>query len=127
MTTPVKNWVEWAVFGLGLLTLAVVVGYLAYDMITSDGTPGQLTVRLGAPAPAAGQYMVPVTVENRGDTSVENVYVEVVLTGAGAEAVRAMVELAFVPRGSEAQGWVVFPQDPAGGRMEARVLGYEEP
>jgi uncharacterized protein (TIGR02588 family) len=125
MNIPHKNWIEWAVFGAGLLLLLAVAGYLVYEMATGTTTPAQLTVALGEPERTGDHYMVPVTVENAGETSAENVLVEVSV--AGSEPLRSMLQLAFVPRGSSSNGWVVFPTQPAAGQLQARVLGYEEP
>jgi uncharacterized protein (TIGR02588 family) len=126
MNVPSKNWVEWAVFAIGLTLLLAVAGYLTYTMLTETGSPAQLTVELGEPQLVGENHMVPVTVTNSGETSAENVYVEVTLTGA-TEPLRSTVELAFVPRGSSGDGWVAFPEPPAPDRLRARVLGYEEP
>jgi uncharacterized protein (TIGR02588 family) len=126
MNIPRKNWVEWAVFGAGAVIVLLVVGFLSYDMLMSGDAPAILMVELGTPVRAGDHYMVPVTVENRGDTSAENVSVEVTHTGEG-EPVRSVVELAFVPRGSTGSGWVVFLTEPAPGALKARVLGFAEP
>jgi uncharacterized protein (TIGR02588 family) len=125
MNIPNKNWVEWSVFGLGALLVLAVVSYLAFEIVTRSTSPAQLTVTLGEPQPAGDRYMVPVTVENEGETSAENVLVEVSL--AGDAPVRSIVQLAFVPHGSSGNGWVMFPAEPAPEQLEARVLGFEEP
>lgn len=121
-----KNGLEWAVFGTSLVIVLAVVGYLAVATVTSSDTPALLTVELGAPTRAGDQFMVPVTVTNDGDTSAENVYVEVVLSG-DAEPLRSVCEIAFVPHGSRGDGWVMFPVEPEPARLAARVLGFEEP
>jgi hypothetical protein len=61
MNIPHKNWIEWAVFGAGLLLLLAVAGYLVYEMATGSTTPAQLTVALGEPERTGNHYMVPVT------------------------------------------------------------------
>jgi uncharacterized protein (TIGR02588 family) len=127
MTAIKKNWLEWTVFYASLALVLGVVGYLSYDWATARGGAPELFVTLGEPERRGGGHSVPVKVTNRGERTAEGVRVEVsLLTGAGAEE-RGEFTAAFVPRGSESEGWVHFKTDPRAGRLEARVLGYEKP
>jgi uncharacterized protein (TIGR02588 family) len=121
-----KNWLEWGVFGVGLLLVAGVLGYLVYDGATSAGGPPAVEVTLGEARPAGQNFIVPVTVTNRGGETAEGVTVEVTLE-VGAEAERGEFTLAFLPRGATREGWVAFRRDPRAGRLTPRVLGYEKP
>jgi uncharacterized protein (TIGR02588 family) len=128
MTTPEKNWLEWAVFGVSLALVMGTLAYLAYDALTLGDTPPRIEVRLGAPERAAGHFIVPVAVTNRGDQTAEGVHIEVVLERGAREEERSDFEIAFLPRGSTREGWVVFQSDPAAAdATTARVLGYEKP
>jgi uncharacterized protein (TIGR02588 family) len=54
--------------------------------------------------------------------------IEVVLRGpGGAVRERATLELDYLPRRSRREGAVTFRSDPARGRLEAQVLGYQLP
>jgi len=126
MTEIRKNWLEWAVFYLSLALVAGVVGYLAYEAATAGGREAELELRVGEPDRRGDGFVVPVRVVNRGGRTAEGVVVEVKLSHGGGEE-RGEFVVAFVPRRSSREGFVNFKSDPAGGRLEARVLGYEKP
>ena len=120
-----KNWLEWAVFGVGLALVAGALGFLIYDGATSGGAPPQFDIALGAPEQRGRNFVVPVRVTNTGDETAEGVHVEVTLEGAAGE--RGEFVIAFLPRGGTREGSVTFDADPRGGNLRARVLGYEKP
>jgi uncharacterized protein (TIGR02588 family) len=127
MNTPEKNWLEWSVFAVSLLLVVTVVAYLAYDAVSSADTPPDLAVQLGAPEQHAGYFAVPITVTNAGHQTAEGVVVEVVVERSG-EQEQAQLELAYIPRQSQREGWVTFEQDPqTADSMTARAIGYEQP
>jgi uncharacterized protein (TIGR02588 family) len=122
-----KNWFEWIVFAIGLALVLATLGYLAYDAATITDTPPSIEVRLGEPQQRSHNFIVPVTLVNRGDQTAEGVVVEVVLENNGVETERAEFAVAFVPRRSTREGWVTFQTDPRTAQLKARVLGYEKP
>lgn len=124
---PTKNWLEWTVFGVSLLLVLAVLGYLGYDAATMGDAPPMLMVELGEAVEQPGGFAVPVTVMNGGDDTAEDVEVEVTLSRNGNEIEQSQFSIAFVPRGSQGDGWVMFREDPAGGELTAKVLGYEQP
>jgi uncharacterized protein (TIGR02588 family) len=123
-----KNWLEWVVFGVGLVLVVSTLAYLVYDGATSADAPPDIEVRLGEPQRGGPGFLVPVTVFNRGGETAGGVAVEVVLEGAGApEPERAEFTIAFLPRRGTREGWVAFRSDPRAGRLTARAIGYEKP
>lgn len=122
-----KNWLEWAVFGVGLALVAGVLGYLVYDGATATGAPPSVEVRLGEVRATGHNFIVPVSVTNRGGETAEGVMVEVTLEAGGGEPERGEFTAAFLPRGATREGWVAFRTDPRAGRLTPRVLGYEKP
>ena len=123
-----KNWVEWAVFAVGLVLVLAALSYLVYEGATMGEAPPSLEVRLGTPEQRAHNFIVPVTVTNHGDETAEGVTVEVLLeSGGGVEPERGELTIAFIPRRATREGWVAFQQDPRNARLAARVLGYEKP
>lgn len=122
-----KNPVEWAVFAVSLAALLATVGFLVWDAVTSGSSSPDLRIELGPPEPRSGGFAVPVTVRNRGDETAEGVHVEVTLELPGAPPETAEIEMAFVPRRSQREGWVTFRRDPRQGRLAGRALGYEKP
>ncbi len=119
-----KNWLEWAVFGAGLLLVASALGFLAYDGATAGDSPPDIEVALGTPLRRGASFLVPVRVTNRGGRTAEGVHVEVSLEGTEE---RGEFVVAFLPRGGTREASVTFHTDPAAGNMRARVLGYEKP
>ena len=125
---PVKNWLEWVVFAVGLALVAGVLGYLAYDGLTMGDAPPSIEVRLGAPEQRGASFIVPVYVFNRGDATAEGVTVEVAQQRADGQAgEQGQFEVAFLPRRATREGWVAFKTDPRQTTLTARVLGYEKP
>ncbi len=121
-----KNWLEWCVFGVGLVLVLGTLGFLVYDGARTGDAPARIEIELGEPTAHGGQgFQVPVTVSNRGDLTAGDVHIEVTLEGSEAE--RGEFVVAFLPRRSTREGVVTFHTDPRAGRLRARVLGYEKP
>jgi len=122
-----KNWLEWMVFAIGFVLVALTLGYLTYAGVTLGDTPPSLEVRLGTPEQSPHNFIVPVTVINHGDETAGGVRIEVVMVSGSDEKERSELEIPFVPRHSTREGWVTFEQDPRTAQLKARVLGYEKP
>ena len=99
-----KNWLEWAVFLLGLVLSAGLLGYFAFRMFHEDYDPPQLAIAFGAPAAQSDGYLVPVEVENRGEQTARNV--QVTLDGGSSETV---LQIPFLPSATKHEAWVWFP------------------
>lgn len=121
-----KNTLEWAVFAISLVLIAGVAGLLLRQQFTGGQSPPSIAVTAGAAVATAGGFAVPLDVRNEGDTTAEEVTVEVSLRWEGGEE-RAEATLPYVPYRSRRRAWVVFPRDPRDGRLATRVLGYREP
>ena len=125
-----KNWLEWVVFGVGLVLVASTLAYLVYDGATATGAPPdiEVTVRPEETRRGAQGFVVPVEVFNRGGQTAVGVTVEVTLeTGGAAEPESCEVTFAFLPRRGRREGFVVFTSDPRGGKLTPRAHGYERP
>src|SRR5688500_10321312 len=122
-----KNWLEWVVFALGLVTVVSTLGYLTYAGASMGDKPPSIEVRLGTPERRQFNFLVPVTVINHGDETAEGVRIEVVIDNGGASKERAELDVAFLPRHATREGWVTFEQDPGAAQLKARVLGYQRP
>ena len=124
-----KNWLEWTVFGVGLVLVASTLAYLVYDGASMGEAPPDIHVTLGAPERRGAEFLVPVAATNRGDETAEGVQIEVSLERAdgGGEPERGEFAIAFLPRRATRRGWVAFATDPAAGQLKPRVLGYEKP
>ena len=122
-----KNWLEWSVFATGLILVSCTLGYLIYVGASMGDEPPSIEVRLGTPAPAQFNFIVPVTVVNHGDETAEGVRIEVVMESGGEEKARGELDVPFLPRHATREGWVTFEQDPRTAQLKARVLGYQRP
>jgi uncharacterized protein (TIGR02588 family) len=122
-----KNWIEWTVFAIGLIVVAVTVGYLIVSAIRHDDTPPDIMVTTGQATKVAAGYRVPVTVRNDGHSTAEEVAIEVVLLSGQQEVASAELTFAFVPRKSERHGWVIFDRDPRCCKVQAQPTAFEEP
>jgi uncharacterized protein (TIGR02588 family) len=126
MKLPQKNPLEWSVFVVSLVLVVGMLSYLAYDAAVLGDAPPRMVVTVGEPEQRGDHYAVPIAVTNHGDQTAEDVFVEVVLAGAGEEQ-RGALEIAFLPRGATHEGWAAFSRDPRGGELTARVVGYTQP
>jgi uncharacterized protein (TIGR02588 family) len=124
---PGKNWLEWAVFGVGLVLVLATLGFLIRESLGAAGGPPDVVARLGSPRPSAGGFMVPVEVANVGKGTAEDVKVTVVLELPRSEREEAELDIAFLPRDSRRDGWVTFQSDPAGGTLRLGTIAFEVP
>jgi uncharacterized protein (TIGR02588 family) len=124
---PAKNWLEWAVFAVGMILVLATLGFLVRESLVASGGTAEVVVRLGSPKPSAGGFMVPVEVENAGQGTAEDVKVTVVLETSGAEPEEAELDIAFLPRDSRRNGWVTFRNDPGRGSLRLGPITFEDP
>ena len=123
-----KNWLEWCVFSGGLILVAAIVGYLAYDLWTAPSGPPRVDVRLGEASERSGRYYVPVSVKNDGHEVAERVEIEVELKQINGQAEKAGFTVQFLPRGATRRGTVTFTNDPRlAEELTAQVRGYQQP
>ncbi|HVF10951.1 MAG TPA: TIGR02588 family protein [Abditibacteriaceae bacterium] len=125
-----KNWLEWTTFTVALVLVTGTIGYLIFDAVTTRPTPPRLAIHLGKPqrmtTGGSEQFLVPVTVTNRGGQTAQGVQIEVTLARAGHAPEEAGFEIPFMPRQATRHGGVTFRSDPRQGRLQTRILGYEE-
>jgi uncharacterized protein (TIGR02588 family) len=127
MKKPAKNGLEWTVFIASSMVVLAVLGYLATKALTEKETPPDLRIETGAVIARDGSYRVPLLVRNTGGATAESVVIEAVLRRGEEELERAQLELSFVPRRSEREGWVTFRHDPQCCEIVTRAVSYEEP
>lgn len=127
MKAPKKNWLEWIVFGVSFCLILLTAGVLLWQHFTGTKSPPDPQVALGEIRAHDGYFAVALRISNRGDTTAENVRVEVALASPDGQSETAGFELPFLPRHAERVGWVTFREDPRRGKLDARVVGYQEP
>ena len=127
MPKPAKNWLEWAVFTVGLALVLGTLGFLVRESLVKAGGPPDVVARLGQPRAAADGFMVPVEVANLGKGTAEDVQVTVILGLSGGEREEAVLDIAFLPRDSRRNGWVTFQGDPKRGTLRLGPIAFEVP
>ncbi|RAU82713.1 hypothetical protein [Pontibacter arcticus] len=123
-----KNPLEWAVFALGLVLVLAILGYLGFKTYTYRPSPPDLQLAY-APEPTMNEpNRFRVVISNKGNTTAEEVKVQVVLQKAGQELEKVELQLPFVPRGARRTGWVIFTESPASAdTVSANVISYRTP
>ena len=127
MNKPNKNWLEWSVFTLSLALILGTAGVLLYEELAVERQPASPSIQVGKPETREGNFVVPVTVVNKGDATAAEVRLEVMLRLPGGASERAEFELPYLPRRATRAAWVTFLHDPAQGDLVPRVLGYQDP
>jgi uncharacterized protein (TIGR02588 family) len=122
-----KNALEWSVFAISACIVVAALGYLAASALRTEKTPPDLRIFAGKPSEHEGGHRVPLLVRNAGDATAESVRIEVVLRRGQEEVERAELDLAFVPRKSEREGWVTFRENPRCCAVTTRAVSYETP
>ena len=125
---PDKNWLEWTVFGLSFLLIGAALAFLVYLWIVHTPAPPDLQASVSPAELHADYYAVPVSVENQGGASAEEVRVEVVLEMGGQEVEKGELQFDYCPKQSTRHGWVGFQHNPAqADTVRVRVVSYLEP
>ncbi len=127
MNKPNKNWLEWSVFTLSLALILGTAGVLLYEELAVERQPASPSIQVGKPEARDGNFVVPVTVVNKGDATAAEVRLEVMLRLPGGASERAEFDLPYLPRRATREAWVTFLHDPAQGELIPRVLGYQDP
>jgi len=98
---------EKLVFYLGLLTIAALIGYLAFQWAANEQTRPRLLVDCEFQPNAVGQ-VYRVEVENTGDITAENIKIQLGLFHRGKVMERIDLDIQYVPAGSRETGWITL-------------------
>lgn len=124
---PKKNALEWIVFAASVGAIAAVLVLLFAGRVNPAAPRPDLIVETAAPLPGQTGHLIPVTVRNRGGATAEQARIQVALVSGSAELETAELTMAFVPRHSKREGWVLFRRDPHCCTVAARAVSYETP
>ena len=116
---------EWVTFWIAL---ALVLGVVAAIVVQVPGSkePASPRAEVGAVVERDGTFVVPVSVENLGEETAENVQVSATLTIDGDEQTADQV-VDFLAGGEVAEVEFLFGDDPADGDLEIEVTGFSVP
>jgi uncharacterized protein (TIGR02588 family) len=121
----ISKW-EWLVGGIGLLVLLALLGFLAREAMAPQ-TPPDLVARVDSVSRGASGWLAHVRVHNRGRGTAVSVTVEGEFATPAGDTLRSETTLDYVPGLSRRGGGLLFDEDPRLGKLEVRVIGFQEP
>ena len=123
-----KNWLEWTVFGVSVLLVLAIIGYLTYQVYIDNPSSPDLYVKAVKDPSDLSPYRYHVTVENKGGTTAEEVIIEIALQKGEVSIEKAELQIPFTPHKSKREAWVTFSKDPAlADTLTTRVVSYKKP
>lgn len=123
-----KNALEWAVFYAGLVIVVGLLGYLTYLSIAFESSPPDIAVSYRHEPSTHAPFRFHIALRNKGNETAEEVQIELVAMKNGEPAENAILNIPFLPRQSEREGWVILTQDPAlADSLHVRVISYKKP
>jgi uncharacterized protein (TIGR02588 family) len=112
---------------LGALLIAVTLGVILWDGLTSSNRPPFVAVEAGAVVTYPGGFVLAITARNEGDSTAADVLVEGELK-RGQEVVESSeATFDYLPSRSSREGGLFFRQDPRHLELELSAKGYMEP
>lgn len=122
-----KNALEWTVFSVSVAVIVTTMALLLSGGTSALGKRPDLRITFGTPSRTSAGFSVPVAVRNEGGETAESVRIAVSLHSQRKELERTELMIAFVPRQSQREGWVVFRHDPRCCQIRAQAMAYEKP
>lgn len=122
--TPIA---EWAAASIGLVLTVGVIGYSLWEGVRAGDDRPSLTVEAGAPEPAGGRFLVPITVRNGAHATAGAVEVRGVLKQGAISVEERRAVFTYVPGNGVSEGGLMFEHDPRTLTLTVTPEGYEEP
>ncbi|WP_370328070.1 hypothetical protein [Euzebya sp.] len=116
---------EWAMAGVGLVIVLVVLAGLVVTALTRGDEPPAFTASVVEVVPAGDGHLVLVEVRNTGGRAGAAVQVEGHVSGDPGSTVSA--EIDYVTAGGTGTVGLVFDGSPAREQVEVGVVGWHEP
>lgn len=123
------HWLEWVTGVIcGFIVLAMI-GWIAREAWYYSGAPPELSAQILDVVPAGENYRVAIEVRNDGTSTAASVSVRGELRRRGDAVLleASDVILDYVPASSTATGALFFQNDPEGGELSVRPMGYATP
>jgi uncharacterized protein (TIGR02588 family) len=123
-----KNTLEWSVFGCSLLLVLLIIGYLIYQGINQGNSTPTLTITSKSDPTPNDKHRFRLTVNNTGGETAEDVRIEATSIQSDGLQEKSELMIAFVPKGSSREGWIIFSKPPACDTcLRLRITGYKKP
>jgi uncharacterized protein (TIGR02588 family) len=123
-----KNFLEWTIFAFSLLLIVGIFIYLTIEVVRYEPLSPDLNVSYVLDPTDNTPYRYHFTVNNSGGETAEDVKIKATLEESGKVIEEVEVDIAFLPRRSRREGWIVFQENPA--RVDSvriRVTGFKRP
>jgi uncharacterized protein (TIGR02588 family) len=115
---------EWVSLIISIVLLAAVVAVVILLWASSSNKPAKFRIDRGTIRNEEGQYYLPISITNDGDTTGAQVTVEGTIGGGNNEETSATT-IDFLPGHSTSEAVLVFSSEPAS--AELRVVSYQQP
>lgn len=123
-----KNALEWTVFGFSVLLTLTILGYLVYDAITFKPSPPDLVVEYHAEKFEKEETRYMYKVINKGGETAEDIKLKVILARQGEVLEEFELDIPFLPRNSDREGWIKFQERPLpSDSVKMIVVGFLKP
>jgi uncharacterized protein (TIGR02588 family) len=119
--------VEWAIAIIGIVLVAVSIGYLAYQGFTGNEVPPEIRLRVEQIVPHGDAYVAKLRASNAGDVTAAQVQIVGELKHGEEVIERSEMQFDFLPSRSERQGGLIFSRDPRKFTLDVRAEGYQNP
>ncbi len=116
-----KNALEWTVFALSIVLISTLLVYMGIQASGHKNSPPQLKVTIGTPTKSGKMQTVPITIENSGQVTAQNVEIEI-----SSPDEKAGFTLDYVPREGHAEGFATFEKPVTKSELKGRIVGYTD-
>ena len=120
---------EWVTLGISASIVVAILGLITWLEFSGASAPPRVTAwaDLEQVRQEEGVFYVPVTIENTGDKTIEEVVVEAQLDTGNGEPEVADITVTFLAGGERVYGALVFTSDPRNGDLIIRPVSYIDP
>ena len=118
---------EWVAGAVSTVMVLLVVGFIASNALTGDGSPPAVEVRPDSVLRAGGMWIVPFSAENRGDRTAAGLQVRGELKEGERVVESSDATVDYVPGHAMRRGGLFFHADPRAYQMELRAHGFQNP
>ncbi|MCJ8518660.1 uncharacterized protein (TIGR02588 family) [Pseudorhizobium tarimense] len=121
------HWLEWATGIISMLLIIGMIGWIAGEAIFQQQTSPAFRSEVVATHEVDGGFRVEFEIFNDGTSTAAAVEVRGELAGPGQPTETAETTFDYVPARSSSKGGLIFTQNPSGGVIRIRAVGYTEP
>lgn len=120
------EWVSLAISSAILLALTGLILFL-YFSGGSNETVIEVRPQLTRVEQRSGEFYLPVTIENTGNATAEDVIVELTLTRSSGREEASEITISFLAGNDSEDATAVFSEDPRNGEVSVDIKSYLNP